>query len=435
MGDYMFMLESHLSPAQNAALRLVQQTAVDAGYNIYLTGGAMRDMLGGFPIRNLDFTMEGKTLRLVKKLTDIAEARIVGLDDNRNVAHLRFPGQVSVRLSMARKETYPKAGGSPKVTAATIHEDLMGRDFTINAIALSLNPASLGLLIDPANGMADLERRELSTTYNYSLYDDPIRMLRLLRYETRLGFSISEKTARQLENAKLAGVQKMIPAHKLRSELRHIANDEHCSEIVSKLEESGFMHLFGFEEAMSRTTLTSLGKFDKLREMIPPDHIWDCNYLPVFLNTVAEGFSSKKRSAFAKNLELEDDDVQAWQKLPAVAGRLEKKLMALSGTKIDEIYLMLHHAPPEEVTYLFVHSRQRLVQDRIKNFLQKYLWIAQEVPDQEVIEEGAEPGTAKFEKIKAKIIAKRVRAKPKKTAEELEAEAADEEELARSASA
>ncbi|MDZ7637664.1 MAG: hypothetical protein U5J83_05355 [Bryobacterales bacterium] len=219
MGDYMFMLESHLNPAQNRVVKQVQQIAAEAGFNIYITGGAMRDMIGGFPIRNLDFTMEGKTLKIAKKLTDSLDAQLTRYDSTRHIAHLLFPGGVTVRISMARKEAYPKAGGAPKVSAATIHEDLLGRDFTVNAIALSLNPASLGLLIDPANGIADIERRELSTTYNYSLYDDPIRMLRLIRYKIRLGYEISEKTARQLENARLSGVEAMIPAYKLRTEL------------------------------------------------------------------------------------------------------------------------------------------------------------------------------------------------------------------------
>ncbi len=437
MGDYMFMLESHLSPAQSRAMSLVQQTAIDAGFNIYLTGGAMRDMLGGFSIRNLDFTLEGKTLKLAKKLTDIAGAVLVGYDDNRHVASLRFPGDVSVRISMARKETYPKAGGTPKVVAATIHEDLLGRDFTINAIALSLNPASLGLLIDPANGVADLERRELSTTYNYSLYDDPIRMLRLIRYELRLGFTISEKTARQFENAGLAKVESMIPAYKLRSELRHIANDPHCAAITAKLEQVGLLSLFGFEERLSRSVLASLAKFEKVHESLPPDLVWECNFFPVFLHTVTEGFTPRKRAAFAEKLALSPEEIQVWQKLPASAAKLERKLLQIPGVRIEEIYLLLRGANHEEIAQLFVHSKQRMVHDRLKNYLQKYLWVGQEIRDEEVMELGGEPGTAKFEKSKAQLIAKRIRMRPKKVVDEfaLPDGEFDEEQLASSAGA
>ncbi len=76
-------------------------------------------------------------------------------------------------LGMARQEKYAKPGAKPSVKPATIHEDLRGRDFTINSIALSLNPASRGLLLDPNNGVGDLERKELRAVSNYTLYDDP----------------------------------------------------------------------------------------------------------------------------------------------------------------------------------------------------------------------------------------------------------------------
>jgi tRNA nucleotidyltransferase (CCA-adding enzyme) len=439
MGDYMFMLESHLSPTQNQALRLVQRTAIDAGLNIYLTGGAMRDILGGFPIRNLDFTLEGKTLKLAKKLTDIAGAVMTDYDQNRHVASLRFPGSVSVRISMARKESYPKAGGPPKVAPATIHEDLLGRDFTVNAIALSLNPASLGLLIDPANGHADLERRELSATYNYSLYDDPIRMLRLIRYQVRLGYEISEKTARQFENARLSNVETMIPPYKLRGEIRHIANDPRSATIMTRLEELGFLKLFGLEDRLSKSVLSNLAKFEKLAELIPPGAPWDCNNLPVFLQAITEGFAPKKKTAFAEGLGLEPEEVKLWQKLPAASAKLEKRLAAIAGSKIDEIFLLLSTAPKEEITYLFVNSKQRLTQDRLRNYLQKYLWVAQDIQEEEILAEaeGGESGSPRYEKAKARLVAKRLRARPKKaidllpTDDELDL---DEEELAGQAS-
>ena len=91
-------------------------------------------------------------------------------------------------VSNARTEKYSKPGGKPQIAPATIHEDLMRRDFTINAMALSLNRGSRGLLIDPANGQADLVNRELRTTNSYALFDDPSRIFRLIRFQYVLGF-------------------------------------------------------------------------------------------------------------------------------------------------------------------------------------------------------------------------------------------------------
>ena len=91
-----------------------------------------------------------------------------------------------------------KPGGKPQVTPATIQDDLRRRDFTINAIALSLNRGSRGLLIDPTNGLADLSDKELRATHSYTFYDDPARLLRLMRFRVRLGFTVEERTQRAI---------------------------------------------------------------------------------------------------------------------------------------------------------------------------------------------------------------------------------------------
>ena len=159
MSDYMFMLENHLTAAQNRVLAEVRKAAVEAKVNVFLTGGAVRDMLGGFPIRDLDFTVEGNALKLAKTVADQLDAEIVYSDSNRKAAELISPEGVTFEIGMARTERYTKTAGKPQVTPATIQEDLQRRDFTINALALSLNRASRGLLLDPTNGMGDLERK------------------------------------------------------------------------------------------------------------------------------------------------------------------------------------------------------------------------------------------------------------------------------------
>ena len=197
MSDYMFMLENHLTSAQNRVLAEVRREALEENVNVFLTGGAVRDMLGGFPIGDLDFTVEGNALRLAKAVADRMKATIISSDSNRKAAELVSPEGATFEIGMARTERYPKTAGKPQVTGATIQEDLLRRDFTINALALSLNRASRGLLLDPTNGMGDLERREIRTTSSYVFYDSPIRLLRLWRFKVRLGFTLSEKTVSQ----------------------------------------------------------------------------------------------------------------------------------------------------------------------------------------------------------------------------------------------
>src|SRR3954452_19260779 len=223
MSDYMFMLENHLTGAQNRVLAAVQKAAAEAQINLFLTGGAVRDMLGGFPIRDLDFTVEGNALKLAKTVADQLGAEIIATDSNRKTAELVSPEGVTFEVSMARHERYTKTAGKPQVTPATIQEDLLRRDFTINALALSLNRASRGLLLDPTNGMGDLERREIRNTGNYVFYDSPVRLLRLGRFKARLGFALAEKTVSQYRNAREAELETYITRDELLTELRNAA--------------------------------------------------------------------------------------------------------------------------------------------------------------------------------------------------------------------
>lgn len=212
MSDYMFILESHLSAEQNTVLASVQSAAAEANLSLFLTGGAMRDMLGGFPIRDLDFTVEGPALKLAKNMVKSGIAEIVSIDEHRKMVDVRFPNGVRSEISMARQEKYGKPGAKPQITPATVHEDLRGRDFTINAIALSLSRASRGLMIDPTNGASDLERKELRAISNYSLYDDPVRLLRLIRFKARLGFTIDERTLQQFKTRARPAWRSTFPA-------------------------------------------------------------------------------------------------------------------------------------------------------------------------------------------------------------------------------
>src|SRR5574340_1097892 len=211
MSDYMFMLENHLSAEQNRVVTEVQAAANLNNVGVFLTGGAMRDMLGGFQVRDLDFSVEGNALKLAKAVAEKAGARTVSTDENRKSSDLIFPGGVTVQIAMARAERYAKAGGKPQIAPATIQEDLRGRDFTVNAIALSLNPASRGLLLDPTNGLADLERREVRSLSIHGFTNYPVRLLRLVRYCARIGFKMEARTEDWFELALERGLLDAVP--------------------------------------------------------------------------------------------------------------------------------------------------------------------------------------------------------------------------------
>jgi tRNA nucleotidyltransferase/poly(A) polymerase len=295
MSDYMFMLESHLTPEQHRVVGLVQAAAAEAGASLFLTGGAMRDILGGFPVRDLDFTSESNPAKIVKVL-EKGGAKTIGGDEKKKTVELRFPGGVSVGIALARSEKYAKSGAKPHISPATIYEDLQCRDFTVNAIALSLNKASLGLLIDPTNGMGDIERREMRAIHNYSFYDDPARMLRLIRFKVRLGFGIDDRTRLQFENAREAGMLEKVTSEALAIELRNIAAEPNIHDLLKALDDEKLLDLY-LPGLAAKLNYASLAKLQKALQMVPFGIDFACDGMALLLDSLMEKLGAKERAA------------------------------------------------------------------------------------------------------------------------------------------
>jgi tRNA nucleotidyltransferase/poly(A) polymerase len=406
MSDYMFILESHLSPEQAAVLAAVQSAAGEGNLSLFLTGGAMRDMLGGFPIRDLDFTVEGPALKFARDVARKSQAAIISVDELRKSAELQFPNGVRCGISMARSERYGKPGAKPQITPATIHEDLRGRDFTFNAIALSLNRASRGLMIDPTNGASDLERKEIRAISNYSLYDDPVRLLRLVRFRARLGFTVDERTLQQFRNAREAGMEKYIPARALFAELREIALEPNPGDVLKALDDEKLLSLFSPALTGAKLNLAAFQKLSKAKATIPFGAVFPVDWYALSLNCMTQLLTPKERAALVENTKMTKEEQAPWQKLDASARKLEAHLKSAKLHKASQVYDCLSKAPGEQTLFLLLNSTQRMVQDRIKNYFTKYLQTAMDVTDAEVTQaSGLEPGHAKFAKARDERIA------------------------------
>src|SRR5580692_346528 len=141
MPDYMFLLESRLSPEQRAVMLRVQELAAAMGFNLYLTGGTVRDLITGASLRDLDFTVEGNPSKIAREL-EKGGAKILEEDEKLRHIEVLFAGDVEGSISAARDDHYVRPGTRPEVRWSTIMEDLRRRDFSLNSIAISLNPES-----------------------------------------------------------------------------------------------------------------------------------------------------------------------------------------------------------------------------------------------------------------------------------------------------
>src|SRR5689334_65300 len=223
MADYIYTLETRLSPDQMRAVNLVQDVARAHEMNIYVTGGTVRDLLTGFPIRDLDFTVEGNPQKLQKDL-EKQGVRIEHWDDDYKVLRILFPGNVRGEIDMAHTERFDKTGKPPVISPSGISEDLRRRDFTVNAMALSLNPGSRGLMLDPTNGAADVELKLIRVLHNYAFLEDPSRLARATRFAARWHeWQLEERTKARYDSAKENNYIQYLPDRARGIEMAQIA--------------------------------------------------------------------------------------------------------------------------------------------------------------------------------------------------------------------
>ncbi len=239
MADYIYLLEHRLSAGQRGALKLVREIAKAKSLTVFLVGGAVRDLTSGSPVRDLDVVVQGNALKL-KKDMEKAGAVVTGELEAGQALFLRFPGNVRMELGSTLSVTFPKPG-KPVVKPATILEDLRRRDFTANAMAISLNEGSYGLLMDPLNGVADIENRELRLVSNYGFIEDPVRMVRAARLMARLGWTLDEKTQGRYETGVSEGYISALSEYQRGYETEEIVHEEDPLRVLKRLEAEGWM--------------------------------------------------------------------------------------------------------------------------------------------------------------------------------------------------
>jgi hypothetical protein len=209
-------------------------------------------------------------------------------------------------------------------------------------------------------------------------------------------------------------LEKYISRDDVMKELRAAAREPNIADLLEAWQKEGYLGLVSPALAAAPLNTQSFVKLQKFRETLPFGLEFYADDDAVFFWLLTEKLTPKERVAIA---ELDADNAAAWLKLPARAAKLEKEIAAQNLQRPSKVWAVLRNAPGEQILYLVLRSQQRVVQDRIRNYLQKYVPAAQEITDLHVIEAGYTVGTPKFEKAKSEMIAKRLDLRPKKEPE------------------
>jgi len=398
MPDYMFQLESRLSPEQRAAMVRIQELAAESEANLYLVGGAVRDVVSGMSIRDLDFTVEGNPSRIIHEL-EKGGAKVTRHDESQRSAELVLSGDVDASIAAAREDIYARPGAKPETRFSTVMEDLRRRDFSINAIAISLNPNSRGLLLDPTNGLADLERHEIRALSIHSFTNQPVRLLRALRYEARMGFKMETRTRDWFNLALERELQNTISSDDAGSEFRQVAREEKPAAVLKAWEANKLLGVVNTTLEKRHPDYEAINRIFRVREDMVSNGLRPRLFAPVTAAILGRLKDTERKSVLGR-MGFPSSELRAVQELEQEALKIVKLLTGPKTASPRDAYAFLEKAPLNLLAYILAESNNGKAVGKIRTYFSKWKPIRQALPGvaAELEALGMERG-AKFDKV------------------------------------
>jgi len=349
-------IEAYLPPEILALVKAAGEIAASKGQKAYLVGGVLRDLLLKRPNQDLDLVVEGDALPLVRQL---AKGR-----DGKLVTHPRFgtatfkQGAFSLDLVTARSETYAEPGALPTVKPGNIQDDLFRRDFSINAMAASIDPVRFGDLVDPYGGKSDLDRHLVRVLHQRSFKDDPTRVWRAIRYEQRLGFRLEFDTAGLLRRD--AAMMDRISGDRLRRELERILEETYPEKVFYRAERLGVLrHLHPALEGNGWLE----EHFDIFRQTCSSPKI----DIKLYLALLVWRIDDEALKTFLERLKFGGEAVRVLRDIPG----LKQALRALAAPELtpSSVYHILERHRPETIVAAVLVTDSAPVRQRLQLYL------------------------------------------------------------------
>ncbi len=383
MADYIYTLETRLSPDQMRAVNLVQDTARAHDMNVYVTGGTVRDLLTGFAVRDLDFTVEGNPQKLQKDLEKHG-VRVEHWDEDYRILRVLFAGNVRGAIDMAHTERFDKTGKPPVIAAAGISEDLRRRDFTVNAMALSLNPGSRGLFLDPTNGAADVELKLIRVLHNYAFLEDPSRLVRATRFQARWHWELEERTKARYDSAKENNYIEYLQDRTRGIEMAQIAYEDDPLGVMKALEKDGWLEVLNPHWTSAKVDQPGLQGLLRVKQQLWEIGV-EVDAAPAVMHFLTAKLNDKDVHDMQKRMPNKSL-VEKWKGLEDDAKELAKRLTGKEAATPSMTWKLLQSAKPEDLLFLAATVKQQAVSEKIKNYFGKWRQNMQKFPLPEMTE-------------------------------------------------
>jgi len=292
MNNLTQLINSTLSKELQALIYQIGYQAQLGSFKVYAVGGFVRDLLLGKENHDIDLVVDGNAVDFAHSLLPVLPGRLQSYE-RFGTAKLSLSNGMIFDMVTARTEFYVAPGALPNVEQSTLKNDLYRRDFTINTMACALNSDGFGRLYDFFGGMDDLEEGIIRVLYNLSFVDDPLRILRAVRFEQRFDFTLDEETLALLHKARKGRLLEKITKERLYKETRLFFREPFPGKVLTRLEELTLFKYIFPRLIFDRETKERVERLDQILpalDMEKPGHVLDklVLYLSALLYEMSE---------------------------------------------------------------------------------------------------------------------------------------------------
>lgn len=357
-------LLSQLKPELQAVLRTIGREADGLKMPAYLVGGAVRDILLGYKSLDLDIVVEGNAPRLAKRMAQIFNTKATVYAEF-GTATVWHGYDFQVDFVTARKESYARPGALPSVSDGTLKDDLFRRDFTVNAMALQINPGRFSELIDFYGGLIDVQRKRIRVLHDASFTDDPTRILRAVRFATRLNFRIEAKTLAQLRSALSKKVEESVKLPRYFHEFQKTLSEVSVTKHIRRLEVLGALRYLFPGLVLDYKSLSRLERsVKKLSEK--PEYEKASAWIYPFLALISRA-DLDRAAELVQKFQLSKSDVKTM--MQAQDDQRWFDLLSRKGLNPSDIYTILESLTRDAVVYLRMTAPKKVIKKRIDLYM------------------------------------------------------------------
>lgn len=409
------LINTSLSKELQALLYLLGYCSQQGSFKVYAVGGFVRDLLLGQENRDIDLVVEGSAAEFAKSLLKVMPGTLRSYE-RFGTATLTLTNGIVFDMVTARKEFYAAPGALPAVEQSTLKNDLFRRDFTINTMACALNPGEFGMFFDYFGGREDLERGLIRVLYKLSFVDDPLRIIRAIRFEQRFGFDIEADSLSLMNKAIRNRLWEKVSKERLYNEVRLVFREPKPLKVLTRFNELNL-----FKEIFPRLLFTPQVK-ERLQQLeyalakFKPE-AGSCNYTLLFLSALFYDLEERDINFLCHLMRLKRKERLA---LLSIRANVPSVLRQLKTETVGpaSLYALFKELPEEGQLLTIALASEPRIREQVMYYREHLRGRKPFVTGKDLLEAGMKPGPV-FNRILSKLHEAVLEGKVKNKEEEL----------------